>query len=65
MNRLDKFILDLSIDMKKRGIRQRDIIEGVKISSSALSKTLNGKTLSKEILDKIINYIDNPENWKK
>lgn len=65
MNRLEKLIFELSVDMKKRGIKQKDIIEGTGLSSSVLSKLLNGKTLSKDTLEKVINYIDDPKNWKK
>lgn len=65
MNRFEKFILEINLDMKRRGIKQKDIIEGTGISSSVLSKTLNGKSLSKETLEKVVEYIDDEKNWKK
>lgn len=64
--RYKKMLDDLFLDMKDRGIKQKDILnyyEGM--SSATLINFLKGRSVSIDIMDKVINYIDDPKNWKK
>lgn len=65
MNRFDKLLEELNRDMKRKGIRQKDISEGTGIPNATISNFLNGKALTRQTMDSVINYIDNPKNWKK
>lgn len=60
------FLIKLREDMKSRGIRQKDILDHYKgMSTATLSNFFNGKSLTLDTLEKVINYIDDPKNWNK
>lgn len=67
MNDRYKNMLDrLFLDMKNRGIKQKEILQHYEgMSSATLINFLKGRSVSMDVMDKVINYIDNPENWKK
>lgn len=60
------FLMKLREDMKSRGITQKDILEHYSgMSTATLSNFFNGKSLTKDTMEKVINYIDDPKNWNK
>lgn len=59
------FLMNLKEDMKKRKITQKEISLKTGLSESTITSFFNGKSLTKDTMEKVINYIDNKENWKK
>lgn len=63
--RYQKFLDDIYMHMKKKGIKQKEILEYYKMSTSTLNNFLKGNTISIDTMDKVVAYIDDPKNWKK
>lgn len=65
MNRYNKFLDELNGDMKRRGISKTDVWKSLKMSNRTVVDFLNGKSISMDTMIKVIEFIDNPINWKK
>lgn len=64
-NRYEKFLDELNGDMKRRGIKKVDVWKTLGMSNATLINFLNGKSVSMDTMKKVIDFIDNPKNWKK
>ena len=66
MNRYNEFLDKLNGDMKRRGIKQKDILNNYPgMSNATLINFLKGRSVTLETMEKILNFVDDPENWKK
>lgn len=64
-NRYDKFLDELNADIRRRGITKSEIWKALGTSNKTVIDFLNGKSLSMSIMMRVIDYVDNQENWKK
>lgn len=65
IGRFKIFLMKLKDDMRERNITQKDISEKTGLSESTITSFFSGKSLTKDTLNKVIDYIDNPKNWNK
>ncbi|MGL5713164.1 MAG: hypothetical protein ACRCX2_09110 [Paraclostridium sp.] len=65
-DRYKKMLDELFLDMKNRKIQQKEILQHYEgMSSATLINFLKGRSVSMDIMDKVISYIDDPKNWDK
>lgn len=64
-DRYDKFLDELNGDMKRRGIKKIDVSNSLGAGNKNVVDFLNGKSLSLKMMKRVLEYVDNPENWKK
>lgn len=66
MDRYNEFLDKLKGDMNRRGIKQKDILQYYEgMSNATLINFLKGRSLTMDTMKKVLEYVDNPKNWKK